>query len=322
MIRVLVSGGAGFIGSNFVRYMLRGQPENEIVNLDSLTYAGNPANLEGLEKNKNYRFVKGDICNAKLVGKLMRGTDWVVNFAAESHVDRSIRDAGEFIRTNILGVQVLLDAAREHNVQRFMQISTDEVYGSIEKGRFREGDALHPRNPYSASKAAADKLVGAYHETYGIETVITRSSNNFGPYQFPEKAIPLFITNLLRGKKVPLYGDGLNVREWTYVEDNCRAIGLVLRKGKGGETYNIGSGEEMTNLALTKAILRELGEGEGMIEHVEDRPGHDRRYSLDSGKVRALGWKPEARLGENLHGTVEWYKRNKKWWEPLVKRRA
>ncbi|MBU0662019.1 MAG: dTDP-glucose 4,6-dehydratase [Candidatus Diapherotrites archaeon] len=316
--KVLVTGGAGFIGSNFVHYFLREHPQSELVNLDKLTYAGNKANLAGLEGNKNYSFVQADICDAAAVGKAMEGCDAIVNFAAESHVDRSIKDASTFLRTNVEGVRVLLEAAGSAGVKRFMQISTDEVYGSIAEGSFKETDALSPRNPYSASKAAADLLVNSYAETYGLGTVITRSSNNFGPYQFPEKVIPLFVTNLLRGKKVPLYGDGMNVREWIYVEDNCRGIETVFAKGKKGETYNVGSGDEKTNIDLTKAILAELGKGDDMIERVQDRLGHDRRYSLDCTKLRALGWEPTGNFGENLKRTVSWYKGNEKWWEPLL----
>lgn len=318
--KVMVTGGAGFIGSNFVHYFLREHPQAEVVNLDKLTYAGNPANLAALKNEKRHSFVKADICNASAVKKAMKGCDAVVNFAAESHVDRSIKDASAFLRANVEGVRVLLDAAAGTGVKRFMQISTDEVYGSISEGSFREGDALNPRNPYSASKASADLLVRAYAETYGMDTVITRSSNNFGPYQFPEKVIPLFVTNLLRGKKVPLYGDGMNIREWIYVGDNCRGIDTVLEKGKRGEIYNVGSGDEKTNMELTRAILAELGKGEEMIEHVQDRLGHDRRYSIDCAKLRALGGKPKSDFAENLKLTVAWYRENEKWWKPLIGR--
>ncbi|MFH1225489.1 MAG: dTDP-glucose 4,6-dehydratase [Candidatus Diapherotrites archaeon] len=318
--RILVTGGAGFIGSNFIRHFMRAHPESEVVSLDKLTYAGNKANLADLKGNGNYTFIKGDICSAKGAARAMKGCDAVVNFAAESHVDRAINDAGAFISTNVFGVRVLLEAARAEGTGRFLQVSTDEVYGSIAQGSSKEGDALNPRNPYSASKAAADLLVNSYRETYGMDTIITRSSNNFGPCQFPEKVIPLFITNLMRGKKVPLYGDGMNVREWLYVEDNCAGIDIALQKGAAGGIYNIGGGEGMKNIELTRALLRELGKGEEMIDYVKDRLGHDRRYSIDGAKIRALGWRPAGNFSENLRRTVAWYAGNEKWWKPLLAR--
>ena len=318
--KILVTGGAGFIGSNFIQYMLEKQPDAEIVNLDKLTYAGNLENLKSIEKKPNYKFIKGDICDAKVVAKSMKGCDVVVNFAAESHVDRSIEDPGSFIQTDVYGAYVLLEEARKQEVEKFCQISTDEVYGSIEDGSFSEESPLNPRNPYSASKAGADRLAYSYFATYGLPVLITRSSNNFGPYQFPEKLIPLFVTNLIQGKKVPLYGDGMNVRDWLYVKDNCAAIDMVLRKGKLGEVYNIGGGNEKPNIEITKMVLKEFGKGNEMIEYVKDRPGHDRRYSLNFDKVKKLGFKPAASFEKELKETVDWYKKNEKWWRPLLKK--
>ncbi|HIH08566.1 MAG TPA: dTDP-glucose 4,6-dehydratase [Candidatus Diapherotrites archaeon] len=322
MDRVLVTGGAGFIGSNFIRYLAETHPETEIVNLDKLTYAGNLENLRDLKGNKNYSFIKGDICDKKVVAKAMKGCDVVVNFAAESHVDRSIEEPASFIKTDVFGAYVLLEEARKQDVEKVIQISTDEVYGSIQKGSFTEESVLNPTNPYSASKAGADRLAFSYFATYGLPVIITRSSNNYGPYQFPEKVIPLFITNLIQGKKVPLYGDGLNVRDWLYVKDNCEAIDLALRKGKNGEVYNIGGGSEKTNLELTRFILREIGKGEEMIEHVKDRLGHDRRYSLSFEKIAFLGYKPKKTFENRMRETIQWYKKNKKWWIPLLKKAA
>lgn len=318
-MRYLVTGGAGFIGSNYIHFLMQKEPEVEIVNLDKLTYAGNLDNLKGVEKNPNYKFIRGDICNEADVKKAMEGCDVVVNFAAESHVDRSIQSPEAFIKTDIWGAYVLLEEARKRDVKKFVQISTDEVYGSIEKGSFKETDVLNPSNPYSASKAGADRLAYSYFKTYDLGVLITRSSNNFGPYQYPEKIIPLFITNLLRGKKVPLYGDGLNVRDWLYVKDNCAAIDQILEKGRDGEVYNVGGSNEVTNLELTKLILHELGKGEDMIEYVKDRLGHDRRYSLDSTKIMELGWKPEASFEHEMKETINWYKENEWWWQKLVK---
>jgi len=314
-MRVLITGGAGFIGSNFVRMMLERYPDYEIVNLDKLTYAGNLDNLKDVEKNPRHSFIKGDVCDREVVAKVMKDCDFVVHFAAETHVDRSIIDAGSFIETDVKGTYVLLDEARKAGVKRFVQISTDEVYGSIEKGSFKETDALMPRNPYSASKAGADRLAYSFFTTYGVPVVITRTSNNFGPYQHPEKVIPLFVTNLLTDKKVPLYGDGLNERDWIYVLDNCEAIDLVLHKGKLGEVYNIGAGNEKKNIEITKMILKELGKDESMIDYVEDRLGHDRRYSLDCGKINKLGWKPKMSFEQGMKKTVQWYKENEWWWK-------
>ena len=320
MEKILVTGGAGFIGSNFVRFLLEKNPGTKIVNLDKLTYAGNLENLRDVEKNKNYSFIKGDICDAAVVKKAMNGAGAVINFAAESHVDRSIYDPASFIKTDMFGAYVLLEEARRQEVKKFVQVSTDEVYGSTESGMFSEESPLNPSNPYSASKAGADRLAYSFYKTYGLPVIITRSSNNFGPFQFPEKMIPLFITNLLQGKKVPLYGDGKNVRDWLFVEDNCRAIELCLKKGKSGEAYNIGGGNEKTNIELTKIILKELGMGEGMIDFVADRPGHDRRYALDFSKVQELGYSPVKNFGQKIMETISWYKENRNWWKPLIEK--
>ena len=316
-MKILVTGGAGFIGSNFVRHVLGNHSGDAVVNLDKLTYAGNLENLRDVEKDPRYRFVRGDICDGALVRDLMDGVDAVVHFAAETHVDRSNAAADEFLRTNANGTFTLLEAARERKVQRFVAIGTDEVYGSIAKGAAREGDALNPSNPYSASKAAADLLARAYWTTHRLPVLITRSSNNFGPYQYPEKVIPLFITNALEDKPLPLYGDGKNVRDWLYVLDNCAAIDLVLRKGKDGEIYNIGGGHEVENVALTRQVLHLLGKPESLITPVTDRPGHDRRYALDSSKVAALGWKPAHSFASALQATVAWYREHESWWQPI-----
>lgn len=316
-MKLLITGGAGFIGSNFVRYILDKYPDCNITNLDKLTYAGNLENLSGIEKNKNYRFVQGDICDEQLVQKLIKDADAVINFAAETHVDRSIKGSAEFTRTNIEGTRVLLDAAKNCRIKKFIQISTDEVYGSILNGSFKETDALNPNSPYSASKAAADLLARSYFATHNMPVIITRTCNNFGPYQYPEKIMPLFITNLLEGKKVPLYGDGMNVREWIYVKDNCGAIDLVMQKGEAGEIYNIGSDDEKTNLELTDILLKELGKTESFIEYVKDRKGHDRRYSLDCSKIINIGWKPEYNFEKSVKETIKWYKENEKWWRKL-----
>jgi len=314
---ILVTGGAGFIGSNFIRHMLKKYPNCKIVNLDKLTYAGNLDNLRDVEKNKNYSFVEGDICDKGVVAKLVKGADIVVNFAAETHVDRSITGAGVFVQTNVFGTYVLLQAAKEFKIEKFVQVSTDEVYGSIGRGSFKETDMLKPSSPYSASKAGADMLAASYHTTFDLPTIITRSSNNFGPYQYPEKLIPLFVTNLIEGKKVPLYGDGSNVRDWLYVVDNCEAIDFAMHNGKDGEIYNVASGNEKTNLEITKTILGLLGKDESWIEHVKDRPGHDRRYSLDFRKIKSLGWKPRYDFGEAIKLTIEWYESNERWWRKL-----
>jgi dTDP-glucose 4,6-dehydratase len=315
-VRLFVTGGAGFIGSNYVRHVLTGT-DDEVTVFDALTYAGNLANLRDLEGDRRYRFVKGDITDRTAVLEAMAGHDAVVHFAAESHVDRSIVSPDEFVRTNCDGTNVVMDTARHIGVERVLHISTDEVYGSIADGSFRERDPLGPRSPYSASKAGSDLIALSYFSTYRLPVLITRSSNNFGPYQYPEKVIPLFVTNLLDGVKVPLYGDGMNVRDWCYVDDNCAAIDLVLRHGAVGEIYNVGAGNEVPNRALTDMILALLGLDESMIEPVDDRLGHDRRYSIDAGKVRALGWRPARELDEALAATVEWYRENRWWWEPL-----
>jgi len=317
-MKLLVTGGAGFIGSNFIRHMLRKYPDYEIVNLDKLTYAGNLANLKDLEDNPRYSFVKGDICDKKVVEDVSKDVDAIVNFAAETHVDKSIVDAGTFVTTDTYGTYILLEAARKYHIQRFVQISTDEVYGSIEKGSFKEMDPLNPSNPYSASKAGADLLVHSYFITYDLPMVTTRSTNNFGPYQHPEKLIPLFITNALRNKPLPLYGDGKNIRDWIYVMDNCEAINLILHKGRTGEIYNVAGGDEKTNLEVTHLILEELNKPDTLIKFVEDRPGHDKRYSLDCTKVRKLGWKPKTKFEDGLKKTVQWYKDNVWWWKPLT----
>ncbi|MBI1846799.1 MAG: dTDP-glucose 4,6-dehydratase [Candidatus Rokubacteria bacterium] len=316
-MRLVVTGGAGFIGSNFVRHVLATHPDDRVVNLDRLTYAGNPANLADVERDARYSFVKGDICDGALVRDVIRDADAVVNFAACSHVDRSLVEPDEFLRTDIFGVHTLLEAVRELKVPRFVQISTDEVYGSVERGSSRETDPLRPTNPYSASKAGGDHLALAYWSTYRVPSLITRSSNNFGPYQYPEKVIPLFITNALEDRPLPLYGDGRNVRDWLYVLDNCAAIDLVLRKGKDGEVYNIGGGHEVENIVLTREILRLTRKPETLIQPVKDRPGHDRRYAVDSRKVHQLGWAPKHPFGRALEATVDWYREHAAWWTPL-----
>jgi len=319
-MKILVTGGSGFIGSNYIRMHLKQRSNDEIVNLDKLTYAGRKENLEDIEGNTNYTFVQGDICNAKDVEKAMQGCEAVINFAAESHVDRSLEDSRHFAETNFFGVRVLCEEAKKLGVKKFLQISTDEVYGQIKEGSFTEQTILRPRNPYSAAKAAGELLAISYFETFQLPVVVTRSSNNYGPYQFPEKVMPLFITNLLQGKKVPLYGEGLQIRDWLYVLDNCKGIMKVFDEGKVGEVYNIGGGNEIRNIDLTKMILEEMGKGDEMIENVPDRQGHDFRYSLDCSKIeKELGWKPEKKFEEGLHETAEWYKGNEKWWKELVK---
>jgi dTDP-glucose 4,6-dehydratase len=315
---LLVTGGCGFIGSNFIRYMREKYPDDSIINLDKLTYAGNPDNLKDLEDSPGYFFVKGDICDPSIVRAVMRKADMVVHFAAESHVDRSIEDGSVFVRTNVLGTHTLLQAANESGVKRFLHVSTDEVYGSIGKGSFVETDMLSPSSPYSASKAGSDLLALSYHRTHRLPVVVTRCTNNFGPYQFPEKLIPLFVTSLLRDRLVPVYGDGLNVRDWIYVLDHCKAVDFVLRNGAAGEAYNIGSGEEKTNMEITRSLLKLLGKGEYMIEHVRDRPGHDLRYSLDCSKLKAAGWRPGNNFEDALRLTVQWYIDNHWWWEKLT----
>ena len=316
-MKLLVTGGSGFIGSNFVRHVLATHPGDSVVNLDKLTYAGNPANLADVAHDPRYAFVQGDVCDAKLVRDVARGVDAVINFAAESHVDRSLMEPDAFLKTDVFGVFTLLEAVKDLGLPRFVHISTDEVYGSVERGSSRESDPLRPSNPYSASKAGGDLLALAYWQTHRIPVVITRSSNNFGPFQYPEKVVPLFITNALEDKPLPLYGDGKNVRDWLYVLDNCSAIDLVLRQGKDGEVYNIGGGNEVENVVLTRQILRLAGKPDSLIQPVKDRPGHDRRYSLDSKKVQQLGWKPRHPFAAALEATVAWYREHEPWWRPL-----
>ncbi|MDI3548505.1 MAG: dTDP-glucose 4,6-dehydratase [Halanaerobiales bacterium] len=318
-MKILITGGAGFIGSNFIRHLLENY-NDEIVNLDKLTYAGNPENLEEIENNPNYSFIRGDIGDPEIVNQIVsRGIDIIVNFAAESHVDRSIEDPAIFLKTNVLGTQVLLEAAQKYRIRKFIQISTDEVYGSLgPTGYFTETSPLAPNSPYSASKAGADLLVRAYHQTYGLPVNITRCSNNYGPYQFPEKLIPLFVTNAMGDKKLPLYGDGRNIRDWIHVKDHCRAIDLVMREGKEGEIYNIGANSERTNLEITREILRILQKPESLISFVRDRPGHDRRYAIDSSKIREeLGWQPQYDFTTGLKETVRWYQENTGWWKRI-----
>jgi len=317
-LRLLVTGGCGFIGSNFIRYMFQAHPGVSVTNLDKLTYAGNPENLRDVAGEFDYTFARGDICDEALVDDLVsEGFDAVINFAAESHVDRSITGPADFIKTDVFGTFNLLEACRRRNITKYLQVSTDEVYGSIEDGSFTEESPLAPNSPYSASKAGGDLLVRAYHKTYGLPVLLTRSSNNFGPYQYPEKLIPLFITNAMEDIKLPLYGDGMNVRDWLFVMDNCAAIDLVLRAGVPGETYNIGGGQERTNTEITSGILAALGKPESLIEYVKDRPGHDRRYSLDFSKLSALGYAPRTDFERMLEETVRWYVDNRAWWEPL-----
>ena len=318
MTSVLITGGAGFIGSNFARYVARAHPDWRIVVLDKLTYAGRRENLLGLESHPGFEFVQGDIADPEVVARVLPGCAYVVNFAAETHVDRSLYDAGSFIQTDVYGTFVLLEEARRASgLRMFVQISTDEVYGSVESGSSRETDALMPRNPYSASKAGADRLAYSYFATYGLPVIVTRASNNYGPYQYPEKVIPLFVTHALDDIPVPLYGDGLNVRDWLHVDDHCRAVDLLLESGRPGETYNIGGGNEVRNVDLTRRILSLVGRPESLIRPVADRPGHDRRYSLDCAKLQAMGWAPQVPFEEGLRRTVEWYRANEAWWRPI-----
>ncbi len=317
IVRLLITGGAGFIGSNFIRHVINKYPEYEIINLDKLTYCGNLENLKDIEDNPKYKFIKGDICNEKIVNKIVKDVDAVVNFAAQTHVDRSIEDPSDFIKTNVYGTYVLLEAVKKHSISRFVHINTDEVYGSIEDGSFNENSPLMPNSPYSASKAGGDLLVRSYWRTYKLPIIITRSSNNFGPFQFPEKVIPLFITNALENSPLPLYGDGMNVRDWLYVIDNCEAIDAVIHSGRDGEIYNIGGNYELPNIELTKMILRLLDKPESLIKPVKDRLGHDRRYSLDCRKIFLLGWRPSYRFEEALKHTIEWYQNNTQWWKKL-----
>lgn len=319
---LIVTGGAGFIGSNFIRYMLERYPALRITNLDKLTYAGNLENLKEIEGDERYRFVKGDVCSVEDVERCFEAeTDGVVNFAAETHVDRSIGDPESFVRTDVLGAHVLLEACRSHGNCLLLQISTDEVYGSIDKGSFREGDPLEPNSPYSASKAGGELLVRSYAVTFDLPVLITRASNNYGPFQYPEKLIPLFVTNALEDRPLPLYGDGLNVRDWLYVEDHCSGVDLVLRRGSLGEVYNIGGGTELPNIEITRRILALLDKGEELIRPVKDRPGHDRRYSLDCRRLRQLGWEPAHSFEEALARTVRWYQENPDWWRALKSKR-
>ena len=323
-MKVLVTGGAGFIGSNFIRYILSTYPEHSIINLDKLTYAGNLENLKDVERLPNYRFVKGDICNSQLIESLE--FDAIINFAAESHVDRSIIDSSPFLRTNIIGTQNLLEAAKRRKC-RMIHISTDEVYGSIDEGLFTEESPLKPNSPYAASKASSDLLARAYHETYGAEVIITRCSNNYGPFQFPEKLIPLVISHAIEGRAVPVYGDGKNVRDWISVLDHCRAVDIVFHKGKSGEVYNIGGINEWQNIDIIRNLLMQVAEKTGkdretllnLISFVKDRPGHDRRYAIDPSKIkRELGWKPEIGFQQGLSLTVDWYLSNIKWWDRII----
>lgn len=319
-MKLLITGGAGFIGSNFIHYWLKEHPSDYIINLDKLTYAGNLDNLKDITQNKNYKFVKGDICNKKLVNSLVKDTDFIVHFAAESHNDRVNIDPSIALRTNLIGTDVLLEAALKNGKKRFHHISTDEVFGHLQsrKGFFREDTSYNPRSFYPASKASADFWVRAYFTTKGLPITISNCSNNFGQYQHPEKIIPLFVTNLIENKKVPLYGDGSNIRDWLYVKDHCSAIDLILQKGKIGETYNIGANYEVSNLELTKKILKLLDKNENTIKYVQDRPGHDWRYAIDSSKIRKeLGWQPKYSFEKALEETIIWYKKNEWWWKKL-----
>jgi len=319
---LLVTGGCGFIGSNFVKYMLEQYPDYTIVNLDKLTYAGNLENLSDIENHPRYHFVKGDICNRTEVDNCFKQyqIDYVINFAAESHVDRSILGPAIFIETNVAGTNVLLEVAKEHGIKRFVQISTDEVYGSLgATGKFTETTPLHPNSPYSASKTSADLLVLAYHHTFGMPVVLTRCSNNYGPYQFPEKLIPLMIANALDNKPLPVYGDGKNVRDWLFVRDHCSAIDAVMHKGKLGEVYNIGGNNESANIDIVKLLLKKLSKPESLIKYVTDRLGHDRRYAIDASKISTeLGWQPSVTFEEGLSKTVDWYLQNESWWRRII----
>jgi dTDP-glucose 4,6-dehydratase len=318
-MKLLVTGGAGFIGSNFIRYIWQEHPDWEITNLDKLTYAGNLENLKEIQDQPGYHFVQGDIANRKLVDQLLnQGFDVIMNFAAESHVDRSILDASPFIETNVKGTQVLLEGAKKYGIQRFIHVSTDEVYGSIDSGCFTEESTLSPNSPYSASKAAADLLCRAYFKTHRVPLIITRCTNNFGPYQFPEKLIPLAITNALEDKPIPVYGDGLNIRDWIFVVDHCRALDVVIQKGQPGGIYNIGGGNEKTNLELIRKLLELLDKPQSLIQFVTDRPAHDRRYALDCTKIATeLGWKPAYSFEKALSATVDWYLKNESWWRSI-----
>nr|WP_263325306.1 dTDP-glucose 4,6-dehydratase [Neobacillus sp. Marseille-Q6967] len=321
-MKLLITGGAGFIGSNFVRYMVNKYPNYQIVNLDLLTYAGNLENLKDIENEPNYKFVRGDIADRDFIQRLFEEEkfDYVLNFAAESHVDRSITDPGIFVQTNIQGTLALLDAAKTFGVTKYLQVSTDEVYGTLgETGYFTEETPLAANSPYSASKAGADLLVRAYHETFGLPVNITRCSNNYGPYHFPEKLIPLMIINALHDKELPIYGDGLNIRDWLHVEDHCQAIDLVLHKGRNGEVYNVGGNNERTNIEIVKTILKHLNKPESLMKFVKDRPGHDRRYAIDATKLRTeLGWSPKYNFDTGIEQTINWYLNNREWWENII----
>jgi len=319
MNKYFITGGCGFIGSNFVRYILNQDKNATVVNLDKLTYAGNPKNLEEFDGDDRYTFYHGDICDKAIVQKIFNefDPDYLINFAAETHVDRSVGKPDDFIHTDIFGTFTLLEAARDTNLKMFVQISTDEVYGSIENGSFSETDALMPRNPYSASKAGADRLAYSYFTTYGLPVIITRASNNFGPYQYPEKLIPLFVTNAMEDKSLPIYGDGKNIRDWLYVDDHCDGIKYIIDNGEVGEIYNIGGGNELTNLEITDLILKGTDKPESLKKYVQDRLGHDRRYSLDCTKLLSLGWQPKHNFPEAMQSTIKWYKENDQWWKPL-----
>jgi len=316
----LVTGGAGFIGSNFVRYVLRSRPQAQVRVLDKLTYAGNLENLADVADDPRYSFVQGDICDAEIVQQAMQGVDVVVHFAAETHVDRSILHAGDFIKTDVHGTYVLLEAAREAGIERFVQISTDEVYGEVIEGSSQETDPLMPRNPYAASKAGADRMAYAFFATYGLPVIITRGSNNYGPYQYPEKLIPFFVSRALADQPLPVYGDGRQVRDWLYVEDHCRAVDLLIVQGKVGEVCNIGAGQERPNIEVVRTILDELGKPESLISFVKDRPGHDRRYSLDCAKIHLLGWQPQAEFEQKLRETVRWFAEHQDWMQRSLAR--
>ena len=320
-MRIFVTGAAGFIGSNYVRTLLSGgypgYEDAEVTVYDKLTYAGNLANLEPVAGNPGFRFIEGDICDGSLLDEVLPGHDVVVNFAAETHVDRSITGAADFVMTNVVGAQTLFDACLRHAIPRVVHIGTDEVYGSIDEGSWTEAWPLRPNSPYSAAKASAELLARAYFVTYGMDISTTRCSNNYGPYQFPEKVVPLFVTNLMDGKNVPLYGDGLNIRDWLHVDDHCRGIQLVLEKGEAGESYNIGGGRELNNTELTGALLEAMGAGWDRVTYVEDRKGHDRRYSLDDSRLRAMGYEPQWTFEAGLAQTVQWYRDHESWWRPL-----
>jgi dTDP-glucose 4,6-dehydratase len=319
-LKIIVTGGLGFIGSNFCRYMINSHPDSEVTNVDKIGLGANPFNLRDLEREKRYRFVKGDICDSKLLSHLIKQADAVVNFAAETHVDRSIADPNSFLQNNTVGTYTVLEVIRKHNSHaRFVQVSTDEVFGEIPEGSFKENDLLKPSSPYAASKAAADMFVHAYFKTYELNVSITRCTNNYGPYQHPEKLVPKTIIRALRNLKIPVYGTGKNIRDWLYVQDHCKAIDLVLSRGQKGKIYNVAAGNELPNIEIVKRILKQLGKAEDMMTFVEDRPGHDIRYSLDSSRIRSeLGWKPKHSFKKALKETIDWYVRNESWWKPLA----